>query len=256
MKESESYWLLNNEKPGGDLFDELSGIYKTKDGFVRIHTNFPHHKQGILDLLQCQATRESIQTALFNWDSQEFEDQAAQRNMCATKFRTFEEWDKHPHALAMKTTSPVELVKVAEAPKRKIKLDISSPLDGIRILDLTRVLAGPVAGRTLAAHGADVLLITSPHLPDLPVLDKDTSRGKRTTQLDLRSEDERNSLRKLAKQADVFLQAYRPGGLFEKGFGVQNLVENRPGIVYASLTAYGWEGIWKDRRGVQNVDAA
>lgn len=100
------------------------------------------------------------------------------------------------------------------------------------------------------AHGADVLLITSPNLPDLPMLDSDTSRGKRTTQLDLETAKDRETLASLAKETDVFLQAYRPGGLNEKGFGVADLVEARPGIVYASLTAYGWEGPWKGRRGV------
>lgn len=101
------------------------------------------------------------------------------------------------------------------------------------------------------AHGADVLLITSPKLPDLPSLDIETSRGKRTTQLDLTLASDRKTLSALANDADVFLQAYRPGGLCEKGFGPESLAKARPGIVYASLTAYGWEGPWKDRRGVR-----
>ena len=100
------------------------------------------------------------------------------------------------------------------------------------------------------AHGADVLLITSPKLPDLPDVDIDTSRGKRTTQLDLAQAEDRSKLQDLVKDADVFLQAYRPGGLADKGFGVADVVAARPGIVYASLCAYGWNGPWKDRRGV------
>ncbi|EJC97965.1 CoA-transferase family III [Fomitiporia mediterranea MF3/22] len=250
---SESYWLIDDKKPSGKSFDELSGLYQTKDGFVRIHTNFPHHKQGILDLLHCEATRESIQAALLTWDAQEFEDQVAYNGMCATKSRTFEEWDKHPHALAIRTTPPVQLIKVGEAPKRETYSSASHPLDGIRVLDLTRVLAGPIAGRTLAAHGADVLLITSPNLPDLPYLDCDTSRGKRTTQLELNNEVDRTKLKELAKEADVFLQAYRPGGLRDKGFGVAELVQEHPGLVCASLTAYGWDGPWKDRRGFDSL---
>lgn len=101
------------------------------------------------------------------------------------------------------------------------------------------------------AHGADVLLVTSPRLPALPLLDSDTSRGKRTTQLDLTAASDKETLVSLVKDADIFLQAYRPGGLREKGFGVEDVVKTRPGIVYASLTAYGWEGPWKDRRGVR-----
>lgn len=105
------------------------------------------------------------------------------------------------------------------------------------------------------AHGADVLLITSPNLPALPLLDADTSRGKRTTQLDLTASSDRDILATLVKDADVFLQNYRPGGLAKKGFGVQDVITARPGIVYASLNAYGWEGPWRDRRGVRvNLD--
>lgn len=100
------------------------------------------------------------------------------------------------------------------------------------------------------AYGADVLLITSPNLPDLPLIDTDTSRGKRSTQIDLTTPSGREILSELSASADVFLQAYRPGGLSEKGFGPEQLAQAKPGIVYASLNAYGWDGPWKDRRGV------
>ena len=103
----------------------------------------------------------------------------------------------------------------------------------------------------IVAHGADVLWITSPNLPALPMLDVDTSRGKRTTQLDLNDRADRETFASLIKDTDVFLQSYRPGGLAAKGFGVEEVAKARPGIVYASLRAYGWEGPWKDRRGVR-----
>jgi crotonobetainyl-CoA:carnitine CoA-transferase CaiB-like acyl-CoA transferase len=102
-----------------------------------------------------------------------------------------------------------------------------------------------------SAHGADVLLVTSPNLPDLPLLDIETSRGKRTTQLDLTLPSDRKILASLVADSDVFLQAYRPGGLQEKGFGAEDIAKVRPGILYAGLTAYGWDGPWKDRRGVR-----
>ncbi|EKM49738.1 uncharacterized protein PHACADRAFT_265389 [Phanerochaete carnosa HHB-10118-sp] len=173
--------------------------------------------------------------------------------MVATALRRFEEWDAHPQARALFDVPPVELIRIGDAPKRASRASHRRPLEGVRVLELTRVLAGPVAGRTLAAHGADVLWITSPNLPDLPTVDIDTSRGKRTTQLDLTEPGDRSALRELVKDADVFLQGYRPGGLADKDFGVADVVAARPGIVYASLNAYGWDGPWKDRHGFDSL---
>ena len=112
-----------------------------------------------MKLLDCEPTRESIQATLLRWGSQEFEDEVATRKLCATKTRTFQEWDEHPHAIAMQATLPVELIKVGEAPKRPTNPSASLPLSGIRLLDLTRVLAGPVAGRTLAGTSTDNIQI-------------------------------------------------------------------------------------------------
>ncbi|KAI8986178.1 CoA-transferase family III [Trametes punicea] len=236
------------------LFDALAGVYRTKDhSYVRIHTNFPHHKQAILDILRCAPTRESIAEAMLQWNAVDFETEAANRRAVATALRSFQEWDAHPQGQALATTPPVMLIKVGDAPKRELGGKPAHPLSDIRVLDLTRVLAGPVCGRTLAAHGADVLLVTSPKLPALPDLDVDTSRGKRTTQLDLNETADRETFSSLVKDADVFLQAYRPGGLAGKGFGVENVVRVRPGIVYASLCAYGWDGPWRDRRGFDSL---
>ncbi|KAI0642994.1 CoA-transferase family III [Trametes meyenii] len=252
---SEAYYSVEGES--GDefaLFDALAGVYRTKDdSYVRIHTNFPHHKQGILDILHCEPTRESISAAILQWNAEDFETEASNRNMVATALRSFEQWNAHPQGQALADTPPVVLMKVGDAPKREACGSAARPLEGIRVLDLTRVLAGPVCGRTLAAHGADVLWITSPKLPALPMLDVDTSRGKRTTQLDLNQPASREKLASLVDEANVFLQAYRPGGLASKGFGVEDVVKRRPGIVYASLCAYGWEGPWKGRRGFDSL---
>jgi hypothetical protein len=230
------------------------------------------HRAGILSILGCSdlATKESVARALLRWDAFEFEQVAADNGVCATACRSFEEWDGHPQGQALVGTPPVTLMKIGDAPKRVVKENATRPLDGIRVLDLSRVLAGPVCGRTLAckciilrlcslytiewhlAHGADVLLVTSPHLPDLPFLDADTSRGKRTTQLDLNNENDHNALLALAADADVFLQAYRPRSLAVRGFSPSDLAAKHPGIVYANLSAWGWHGPWKDRRGVSS----
>ncbi|KAI0823159.1 CoA-transferase family III [Trametes gibbosa] len=252
---SEAYYSIEGESEKKfALFDTLAGVYRTKDNsYVRIHTNFPHHKQGILDILGCKPTREAIADAMLKWNAVDFETEASKRKMVATALRSFEEWDAHYQGQALAGTPPVELVRIGEAPKREVGGNLACPLDGIRVLDLTRVLAGPVCGRTLAAHGADVLLITSPKLPALPNLDVDTSRGKRTTQLDLNEAGDREIFTSLLKQTDVFLQSYRPEGLAAKGFGAEEAAKLRPGIVYASLRAYGWDGPWKDRRGFDSL---
>ncbi|KAI4525555.1 CoA-transferase family III [Schizophyllum commune Loenen D] len=256
---SEVYYTLN-DKPPPALWDAIAGLYATEDGHVRIHTNFPHHRRGILDILDIPdhtgVTRTDVQARLARWKAVDFETEAAKRGMCATALRTLEEWDEHPQAEALRDVPPVQLIKIGDAPRREVSRDDAVPryaLEGIRVLDLTRVIAGPVAGRTLAAHGADVLLVTSPNLPDLPSLDVDTSRGKRTTQLDLNNDSDKRTLTELASTCDVFLQSYRPGALAAKNLGPADLAKARPGIVYASLCAWGWEGPWKDRRGFDSL---
>ncbi|KAK1218876.1 hypothetical protein PQX77_018403 [Marasmius sp. AFHP31] len=269
---SHKYYTVNGEPYGKD-FDPLMGLYKTKgNGYVRLHTNFPHHRRGLLQILGIEdtpeVTKQHVQNALLQqqWDALDFERVAAENGVCAFALRSFEQWDATPQAKALRGVPPVYIRKVGEAPKRKRRVDANAkhPLEGVRVLDLSRVLAGPVAGRTLAAHGADVLLVTSEKLPGLPGLDVDTSRGKRTTRLNLDLNGEgkgegREKLKELVGDADVFLQAYRPGALEGRGFGVGDVVRMKReggggggrehGIVCANLCAWGWEGPWKDRRG-------
>ncbi|KAJ7580224.1 CoA-transferase family III domain-containing protein [Mycena floridula] len=253
---SEAWYSISNEAPK-KVWDTIAGLYQTRNfrGWVRIHTNFPHHRKGILDLLNvadsAQLVKEQVQAALLQWDSVLFETEAASRGLCATALRSFEDWDDL-QGDAFVGVLPVEIRKVGEAPPR-IPISGNRPLDGTRVLDLSRVLAGPVAGRNLAAHGADVLLVTSPKLPALPALDLDTSRGKRTTQLDLTIPHDKHVLEELVTGTDVFLQAYRPGGLASKGFSVDDVTRMKPGIVYASLTAWGWQGNWKERKGFDSL---
>jgi crotonobetainyl-CoA:carnitine CoA-transferase CaiB-like acyl-CoA transferase len=120
------------------------------------------------------------------------------------------------------------------------------------VLELTRILAGPVAGRTLAAYGADVLLVNSPALPNIDAI-ADTSRGKRSAHVDLRTDAGRDTLRVLVRDAHVFMQAYRPGALDALGFGAETLAAIAPGIVCVSLSAYGHVGPWAGRRGFDSL---
>jgi crotonobetainyl-CoA:carnitine CoA-transferase CaiB-like acyl-CoA transferase len=127
------------------------------------------------------------------------------------------------------------------------------PLAGLRVLDLSRVIAGPVAGRTLAAHGADVLLISGPELPAIDWLTIDTGRGKLTSFVELRSEAGRQTLRDLLASADIFSQGYRPRALAAFGFSPEAAADINPGIVYVSLSAYGHAGPWAERRGFDSL---
>ena len=121
------------------------------------------------------------------------------------------------------------------------------------MLDLTRVIAGPVCGRTLAAHGAEVMLVTAGHLPSIPLLVMDTGRGKLSAALDLRRAEEVECLRRLIREADVFCQGYRPGALDGRGLSPEEVAALRPGIVYVTLSAYGQAGPWRGRRGFDSL---
>jgi crotonobetainyl-CoA:carnitine CoA-transferase CaiB-like acyl-CoA transferase len=209
--------------------------------------------------LRCDGTRDAVGKALQTRNAIEFESEAAAAGMCVSALRTFAEWDQHPQSKVLKGKLPFELIKIADAPPRsspskqrsQSEIKAVQPLDGIRVLELTRVIAGPVAGRTLASFGADVLWITSPNLPSQPDLDLDTSRGKRAAQLDLNEEGGTEKLRELAAGCDVFLQSYRPASLARRGFGPEELAKLKPGIIVANLRGYGWEGPWAEKRAVK-----
>jgi crotonobetainyl-CoA:carnitine CoA-transferase CaiB-like acyl-CoA transferase len=254
---SERYMRLDG-KPPGPAWDKIAGVYRTGDGrHVRLHTNFPHHRDGVLKLLGCAYEREAVAAALLRWGAEAFEAAAAEANVIATMMRSPDEWAAHPQGQAVAALPLVEIAKIGEAPVGRLPGNSERPLSGLRVLDLTRVIAGPVCGRTLAAHGADVMRITAPHLPGLPELDIDMGRGKLSANLDLRSAEERERLAGLVRESHVFVQGYRAGGLAKLGFSPEALAEMRPGIVAVTLSAYGHEGPWAGRRGfdsqVQNA---
>jgi crotonobetainyl-CoA:carnitine CoA-transferase CaiB-like acyl-CoA transferase len=240
-------------KPPAPLWDKIAGVYRTGDGrWVRLHTNFPHHRDGILSLLQCVYEREAVQAALLKWDAERFETAAAEAKLVATMMRSPAEWAAHAQGQAVATLPLLEITRIGEAPPRRLPR-AERPLSGVRVLDLTRVIAGPVCGRTLAAHGADVMRVTGPHLPGLGPHDIDLGRGKLSTELDLRAGEERERLASLLREAHVFVQGYRPGGLAALGFSPEACAEMRPGIVAVTLSAYGHAGPWAGRRGFDSL---
>jgi crotonobetainyl-CoA:carnitine CoA-transferase CaiB-like acyl-CoA transferase len=250
---SERYMRLDG-KPPGPAWDKIAGVYDTGDGRkVRLHTNFPHHRDGMLKLLDCAYERESVQKALMKWKAEKFETAAAEAKLVATMMRSPAEWSAHPQGQAVSRLPLFEIIKIGEAPPARSPPSPERPLSEIRVLDLTRVIAGPVCGRALAAHGADVMRVTAPHLPDLPELDIDMGRGKLSASIDLRATDDRDWLRSLVREAHIFVQGYRPGGIAAKGFSPDALAEMRPGIIAVTLSAYGHEGPWASRRGYDSL---
>ncbi|MBL6080889.1 CoA transferase [Belnapia sp. T18] len=250
---SERYLALDSGDAGA-RWDDIAGTYRCGDGrYVRLHTNFPHHRAGTLRLLGCEGNRAAVGAALGGWEAFGFEQAAAEAGLCVAAMRSFAEWDAHPQGQAIAALTPVRLEKIGEAPPLPLPQAGVRPLEGIRVLELTRVIAGPVCGRTLAAHGADVLHVSAAHLPSFDELIVDTGRGKRTASLDLRAEDGRERLRALAGSADVFLQGYRPGAVAGHGFSPEALAALRPGIVCTSLSAYGEVGPWGGRRGFDSL---
>lgn len=252
------------------VWDKLSGLYACGDGaaagWVRIHANFAHHRDGALRLLGLppgeQTERAAVTEALRGWRAEDFEQAAADAGLVVAAVRSFEQWDAHPHAAAVAAQPLVAIERMdgstdepampfavqASAPLAAVQL----PLHGLRVLDLTRILAGPVAGRTLAAYGADVMLVNSPQLPNIESI-ADTSRGKRSVHIDLQTTAGRDTLRALVREADVFVQGYRPGGMAALGFGPDELARLKPGIVCVSLSAYGETGPWAGRRGFDSL---
>jgi hypothetical protein len=249
---SEHYLTIDGAAPATYL-DPLFGVYRAGDGgFLRLHMNFPHHRENIFRLLGCAPTRESIEDALRKWEAVTFETEAYQRGCVVAAMRSPEEWAEHPHAAAVAAMPVVRIEKIGDAPARPLPKG-KRPLSGLRVLDLTRIIAGPVAGRVLAAHGADVMLISAPDLPFIDWLAKDTGRGKLSAYADIGTPDGRATLQRLIRDADVFLQAFRPGALALHGFGPSDVAALRPGIVYVSLSAYGDAGPWASRRGFDSL---
>ncbi len=253
--ECSGWFSLDGRVP--EIWDKFSGLYRCADGWVRIHANFAHHRDGALRLLGLapeSAQRADAERALLAWKALDFEQAAADAGLVVAAFRSFDEWDNHPQGQAVAALPLMRFERIGDAPPRDLPaLNADDrPLTGVRVLDLTRILAGPVCGRALAAYGADVMLVNSPHLPNIASI-ADTSRGKLSAHVDLQTLDGRAALEHLLADAHVFVQGYRPGGLDARGFSPQVIAERRPGVVCISLSAYGETGPWRERRGFDSL---
>jgi crotonobetainyl-CoA:carnitine CoA-transferase CaiB-like acyl-CoA transferase len=239
-------------------------IYPTKDSrFIMINGGYPKLRDGLLDLLNCADSAEAVRAAVAKWDAADLEDAAAERGLCAVQVRTPGEWSNHPQGKALAGAPLVEIIKVADGPVTPFPPlgplyppAGLRPLSGVRVLDLTHVIAGPTCAKSLAEQGATVLHVYSPGRPQLPPFDMDTGHGKRSAFLDLEQDSDWKILRELVRTADVFSQSYRPGAMARFGFSAEELAQMRPGIVAVSCNCYGYHGPWQMRPGFEQLAQA
>ena len=249
---SARYLRIDGQVPR-EIWDPLSGYYPVKDGrWVSIHCNFANHRAAAMGVLGNPPDRTAAEAASSVWDGLALEDAIHAAKGCAGLARTAEEWARHPHSAAVSSLPLLSIQKISESKPEPLPQG-PRPLSGFRVLDLTRVLAGPTCARTLAEHGADVLKIAGPHLPDSGTSEFDTGIGKLQAHLDLRTPQGVETLRGLLKEGDVFSQSFRPGTLAARGFSPEEAARLRPGIVYVTLSAWGTEGPWRDRRGFDSI---
>jgi len=248
------------------FWEPLSGDYPTSDGWIRLHANFPHHAAAACRALGVAPEREAVAAALLDRLAVDAEQAVIDAGGAAGALRTAQEWADHPQSAAVAARPVIDLRPVVTGADGEGLASgrwggrsggrsrrAGRPLAGLRVLDLTRVIAGPVAGRVLTSWGADVLAVRAPHLPTVAWTDLDTGFGKRLRLLDLRDGDDHAAFLELVGRAHVVLQSYRPGALDRLGLGAAELAAVRPGLGHVSVSAYGDTGPWAGRRGFDSL---
>ncbi|HXT94393.1 MAG TPA: CoA transferase [Trebonia sp.] len=249
-----SRYLRPDPLPEGGV-RRLGGLatYRTADDrYIYFQRLFPHHNERLSKVLGVPLEEPAMSAAVARWDGAALEEAVSAGGSCAGLVRTREEWLALPVAAHVAAAPLVDITAVPGGPAKPVAAG-PRPLSGLRVLDLTRVLAGPTSARALAEHGADVLRVSLPGLPDNDGMMKDTGHGKRSVELDLKSSPGADRLRELIAGADVFIQGYRPGALAALGFGADTVAELNPSIVTVDISAYGHLGPWRDRRGFDSV---
>ncbi len=227
--------------------------WPTADGrWFLPHFNLPHLERRVLDVLACESTPAAVRGSVGRWQSDALETAIADARACGGKVRSRDEWLAHPQGAYLATRPVVEITRVGDGRPEPLPAG-DRPLSGIRVLDLTRILAGPTSARTLAEHGADVLMVAAPDLPQVPEFVRDLSHGKRSCFLDLRQPADKDRLTALAAEADVFINGFRPGRLADHGFGPDALARLRPGMVSVSINCFGSGGPFAGRAGWEQV---
>lgn len=252
-----SLWFGYSFRPLGwelpNLWDPIAGDYECADGWIRLHTNLPHHRSAALSVLGCAGDRDAVAAAVRAWTGDTLEHEVVAAGGVAALMRSRDEWQTHPQGQAVRAEPLIDwrhARKIALRPRPEATL--ARPLSGLRVLDLTRVLAGPVSTRTLAGFGADVLRIDPPGWDEPGVL-QDVSLGKRMARLDLKTPDGRTQLKTLLARADILVHGYRPDALAALGLDLATRDAIAPNRLEVTLDAYGWTGPWAKRRGFDSL---
>lgn len=251
-----SMWFGFSIRPDGwtlpPVWDAIAGDYQADEGWIKLHTNAPAHRAAALDVLGVPAEKAAVANAVSRWRKDALETAIVERGGCAAAMRSLADWRTHPQGRAAAAEPLFHFAATAEAPASRWPIARARPLAGIRVLDLTRVLAGPIATRFLAGLGADVLRIDPPGWDEGPVV-PEVTLGKRCGRLNLHDSVERARFTALLAQADVLIHGYRPNALARLGFDQDRRREIRPGLIDVALDAYGWTGPWATRRGFDSL---
>ncbi len=254
-----SLWFASSLRPQGwrvpPAWDAVAGDYPTRDGWIRLHTNAPHHRAVALHVLEVPSEapeRAVVASAVVGWNALDLENAIVEAGGCAAAMHSLEAWAVHPQGRAVSAEPLVHVTETDAGPSPAWSVSRARPLQGVRVLDLTRILAGPVATRFLAGFGADVLRIDPPGW-DEPGGVPEVTLGKRCARLDLRDASQLEQLRTLVAEADVLVHGYRPDALARLGLDAAHRRELRPGLVDVCLDAYGWSGPWRERRGFDSL---
>ncbi len=251
-----SIWFAWSLRPDGwDVpppWDVIAGDYRAKNGWIKLHTNTPRHRAAALAVLGCAGDRDTVVDAVAEHDADELETAILETGGCGAVMRSLADWSRHPQGKAVAQEPLIHMAwhKTISSPLHSG--EPGRPLSGVRVLDLTRVLAGPVAGRFLAGYGARVLRIDPPDWEE-PGVVPEVTLGKRCAGLDLQQAEDRATFERLLGEADVLIHGYRPGALDDLGFGEDARRLLNPSLVDVSLNAYGWTGPWKGRRGFDSL---
>lgn len=256
---SERHLRTDGRSPAG--FAPLSRFWHTADGWLRTHANYPHHRARLLSALgvgeggrEEDALAEAVATELAQRAATEVEERVHAAGGLAVAVRSAAEWAEHPQGAEAARRPLLNTARMDQAPPLPLPGAFGHrPLHSVRVLDLTRVIAGPVATRTLALLGADVLRVDAPQLPEQPEAHADTGMGKRSALLDLSSRAGQAAFEELLQKAHVVITGYRPGALDRFGLAPESLADRRPGIVVGQLSAWGTHGPWRRRRGFDSL---